>query len=407
MKCRGCGAVDLRLVVSLGDMPPVNAFLTAAQVKDERRFALDCYFCERCTLVQLDPIVDPGLLFSDYAYLSSVSKTAVSYLTELATSLAGELNVTATSRVLEIGSNDGTFLRQLRTYTPHVVGVDPARNVVEKAKALGLRTVVDFFSAKLANTLEAELGRFDLIVALNVVAHTPNFLDLFAGVRHLLHPKGYFVMEAADVVQTILRGEIDTIYHEHVYCFSLHALQHACHAVGLTIVDACKTPAQGGSLRVFMQTTAGENVVNPRVLTLLEGERSAGLTSFSAYAPVAGLAGELRERLRAGLRELREAHETVIGLGAPARGVVLMNYCELGTSDLDFVVDDAPTKQGKLVPGRHIPVFDWTKIAKDGSIGCLMLSWNYRQEILAKLRARTANATVLVPLPSVERITLA
>ncbi|HXK19417.1 MAG TPA: class I SAM-dependent methyltransferase [Polyangiaceae bacterium] len=407
MKCRGCGAVDLELVVSLGDMPPVNAFLTAAQVEGEQRFALDCYFCEHCTLVQLDPIVDPGLLFSDYAYLSSVSQTAVSYLTQLAGTLANDLNVTASSKVLEIGSNDGTFLAQLRRYTAHVMGVDPARNVVEKAEALGLRTVVDFFSAKLADSLQAELGQFDLIVALNVVAHTPNFLDLFEGVKQLLHPHGYFVMEAADVVQTILRGEIDTIYHEHVYCFSLHALKHACQTVGLTIVDACKTPAQGGSLRVFMQATSNANVVSPRVLQLLEDERSAGLTRFAAYAPVAGLARDLRERLRAGLHQLRQAHDTVVGLGAPARGVVLMNYCELTCRDLDFVVDDAPTKQGKLVPGRHIPVFGWTKIAKDGSIGCLMLSWNYRREILAKLRARTANATVLVPLPSFEQITLA
>jgi SAM-dependent methyltransferase len=404
--CQGCGSAELDLVVSLGSMPPVNAFLTADQIPAEEKFPLDVYFCQRCTLVQLYPIVDPRKLFTAYNYLSSASRTTVAYLVGLAGTLAKEHDLTSRSKVLEIGSNDGTLLAEFKKVTSNVLGVDPARNLTENAAALGVRTVVEFFSSRSAETIKNEHGAFDLILALNVVAHTPGFVDLFAGVRSLLEPGGCFVMEVAYVLETILRGEIDTIYHEHVYSFSLHALSFACERVGLTIVDARKTPVQGGSLRLTMQATTKDTAVNRSVTDLLAEEVKGGVNRFATYAPVAGLARDLRDGVRSRLQTIRKSYDTVVGLGAPARGVVLMNYCDLSVDDLEFVVDDTPLKQGKLVPGRHIPVRDWTKIAKDKNIACLMLSWNYRSEVLAKLRARTSNARVLIPLPVLEEITL-
>jgi SAM-dependent methyltransferase len=406
--CRGCDAPGLVPVVSLGSMPPVNAFLDAAALGDEKAYPLDLYFCERCTLVQLSPVVEPGLLYGTYRYLSSASRTNVARLDALADALARDFGLPAGARVLEIGSNDGTLLRRFLGRAARVLGVDPARNVAPLAEAAGVPTVVAFFSAALARELAREHGRFDLVLALNVVAHTPDFIDLFAGARALLAPDGRLVIEVVHVLPTLLRGEIDTIYHEHVYCFSLHALAHACGRAGLAIVDAEKIPAQGGSLRVVMRPAEGAPAPSARVGALLAEERAAGLERAETYAHIAGLARALRDGVRAGVGALRGAADVdlVVGLGASARGVVLMNYCGLGPRDVDFVVDDTPLKQGKLMPGCHVPVHDWTKIPKGTKVGGLMLSWNYRREVLAKLAARTAVGRVLVPLPALEELVL-
>jgi SAM-dependent methyltransferase len=404
--CRGCDAPGLAPVVSLGSMPPVNAFVDPARPSEERAYPLDLWFCARCTLVQLAPVVEPSLLYGSYTYLSSASRTNVARLEALADGLARDFALDARSRVLEIGSNDGTLLARLRGRVRAVVGVDPARNVAPLAEAAGVPTVVDFFSQRLARELAGDEGPFDLVLALNVVAHTPDFRDLLGGVRELLAPRGRCVVEVVHVLPTLLAGEIDTIYHEHVYCFSLLALAYACGPAGLALVDAEKIAAQGGSLRVVLGRAEGAPPPSARVVEILAEERAAGLDRAETYGRVASLARTLREGVSARVRALRGSADAVVGLGASARGVVLMNYCGLGRADVDFVVDDTPLKQGKLMPGCHVPVHDWTKIAKGTKVAGVMLSWNYRREVLAKLAARTLDARVLVPLPALEEVVL-
>jgi predicted TPR repeat methyltransferase len=404
--CAGCGADPIVPVFSLGRMPPVNAFVTPAEIAREESFPLDVHFCPACTLVQLHPTVDPARLFADYTYLSATSRTTVTYLGRLAETLARKVTLSASSKILEIGSNDGTLLAALRAFSPHVLGIDPAENVAARANADGIPTRVAFFSAAVASSLRTELGAFDLVAAINVVAHTPGFVDFLGGVRTLLAPGATFVMECAHVMQTILRGAIDTVYHEHVYCFSLHALTRACARAGLVVVDVESTPAQGGSLRVFARAAADAPAVAVSVADLLRDEERAGVTRLETYVAVGRLAEALRREVPARLRALRGDARLVVGLGASARGVVLLNHCGLGPDDLAFVVDDTPLKQGKLVPGRHIPVHDWTRIPRGEELVCLLLSWNYRDEMLAKLRARTSRARVLVPLPRLEELTL-
>lgn len=405
--CRGCGVRALRPVVSLGAMPLVNAFVPegAAEV-DEVRHPLDVHFCEACALVQLDPIVDPSVMFGHYTFLSSASDSWCAHLRGLADGLVARLGLGATSRVLEIGSNDGTFLTAVRRTTAHVLGVDPARNVAARAEAAGIPTRVDLFDSRVAGEVAREHGRFDLIVALNVVAHTPDFGDLLAGVCDLLAPDGSFVMEAAYVRETILAGAIDTIYHEHVHCFSLLALAGACERAGLRVDDAEVVPVQGGSLRVVARRAAAPGAPSPRVAALLAEERAAGMDRFEAYAGVAARAERLRDGLRAAVRRLAAQGGPLVGLGAPARGVVLLNYCQLGPADLGFVVDDTPLKQGTRVPGRGIPVRPWSAIEPDQDVTALLLSWNYRAEVLGKLRRRTKRARVLIPLPEIEELAL-
>ncbi|HVZ75303.1 MAG TPA: class I SAM-dependent methyltransferase [Polyangia bacterium] len=404
--CAGCGAAPLAPALSLAPMPPVNAFVTLDEVARETAYPLDVWFCPRCTLVQLHPTVDPARLFSDYTYLSATASTTVAYLGALAEALARRFALGPASRVLELGSNDGTLLAKLRPFGPRVLGVDPAANVAAIAEAAGVPTRVSFFSSTEARALRDEDGPFNLVLALNVVAHTPDFVDLLAGARAVLAPRGTLVLECAHVAQTILRGAIDTVYHEHVYCFSLHALVAACARAGLAIIDVEQTPAQGGSLRVFARAADESPVVDGHVAALLADEVAAGVTRPESYAAVARLAEALRRDVPARLRALRGGAQTCVALGAAARGVVLLNHCGLGPADLDFVVDDTPLKQGKLVPGVHLPVRGWDAVPRDQEIVALLLSWNYRDEMLEKLRARTSRARVLVPLPRLEEITL-
>ncbi|HTM44438.1 MAG TPA: class I SAM-dependent methyltransferase [Polyangiaceae bacterium] len=404
--CQGCGSSKVSQFLSLGSMPPVNAFLTAEQIPSEQSFPLELYFCSQCTLVQLWPTVDPSLLFGEYNFLSSASRSNVAHLTDLAAGLSRRLQLTSKAKVLEIGSNDGTLLAQFKPVTTHLLGVDPAANLAAAAQSLGVRTRVQFFSSTSADEIANAEGLFDLILAINVVAHTPKYVDLLTGVRRLLRPGGHFVMECPHVVPTLLHGEIDTIYHEHVYCFSLHALHQACAVVGLRIVDVEKVAMQGGSLRLFMQNASENESMSPRVQALLAEEESAGVAQLAVYQGIAARAAALRVSLLRKVKELREGCEVVIGLGAPARGVVLINYCNLSAQDLNFVVDDTPLKQGKLVPGKHIPVFDWGHIDNDQKLGCLLLSWNYRSEVLEKLKARTRRARVLIPFPAMEEVSL-
>jgi cyclopropane fatty-acyl-phospholipid synthase-like methyltransferase len=407
--CGGCGASGLVPVLSLGEMPPVNAFVDPGAARP-RAFPLDLHFCERCTLVQLAPPVDPELLFGTYTYLASASQTNAARLEALADRVAEDFNLGRDARVLELGSNDGTLLARLaRRTSARILGVDPARNVAELARAAGVPTIPSFFGSRLARELRRERGAFDLVLALNVVAHTPDLVDFFAGVRHVLAADGHFVVEVVHVQETLARGQIDTVYHEHVYCFSLRALAHAAASAGLVVVDVERIEAQGGSLRAIMQRAERARAPSARVGAVLADERAAGLDRASTFQRVGDLARALRERVRGRVGELRRSKgvDVVVGLGASARGVVLLNYCGLGPADLDFVVDDTPLKQGKLVPGCGVPVRPWDAIPAGARVGALMLSWNYRTEILTKLAARSPWARVVAPLPALEEIVVA
>ncbi|MCE9556235.1 MAG: methyltransferase domain-containing protein [Planctomycetes bacterium] len=404
--CRGCGQPALSRMFSLGNVPGVNAFFTPEEVGRERPYPLDVAWCRECTLVQLESIVPPGELFSHYQHLSSASQSNVRHLGELAALLTSRLGISQQSKVLEIGSNDGTLLSAIKGASQaDVLGVDPARNLAEYAQQKGVDQISDFFTPELADKIVAERGARDLVVALNVVAHTPDVSSLLNGIARVLAPGGTFVMEAVHVMRTILHGEFDTVYHEHVYCFSLTALVPLLRRAGLTVVDVEEIPTQGGSLRVYARRSDSRPVAADSVAKLLQTEAGEGVRDPATYQSVGDRVRQFKVDLLARLKELRQSHGRVFGLGAPARGVVILNYCGIGPELLDAVVDDTPLKQGRLVPGVHIPVVDWNAVERDKPGGYLVLSWNYEREILDKLRRHVSAAEVLVPFPELRTVT--
>lgn len=357
------------MFLDLGGMPLVNEFLPAGS--DQESFPLRVGWCDRCYLVQLLDIVPPERLFRHYQHLSSAAPSNVKHLEGLAASLIDTLHP---GTVLEIGSNDGSLLRHFTG--SEVLGVDPALNIETQVP-----TVREFMSTEVARRILDTRGKFDLVLALNVVAHTPDVLDLLRAVKMVLASDGTFVMETVDVSKTILRGQFDTVYHEHVYCFSLPSLHNALKTADLRIVGVEEIPTQGGSLRVFIKHSGG-----------LDAVVANGMSRFEIYERV----GDQAERIRGDLlAKIVWMKGRIVGLGASARGTVIANYCGLDRV-LDCVVDDTPLKQGMIMPGTGIPVVSLEDAGPADGYVCL--AWNYAADFRRRI---PENAQMLVPMPEV------
>ncbi len=403
-KCKACGSPDIRTFLDLGPVPPVNAFLKADQAASEKAYRLEMVLCDGCFLAQLRDVVDPDELFRNYLHISSASAANIRHLEEVAALVKSRFKVGESTRILEIGSNDGTLLAMFRDRTGRLLGVDPAENLVEISRLSGVETIPDFLYERTARRIRDERGEYDIILALNIVPHTPDVVELLRGVRHVMAPTGTFIMEGVYVLETITRGEFDTIYHEHVYCFSLHSLISTFARAGLAVVDAEKIPTQGGSLRVYAQKTDYGPEISPRVALMLREEKEKGLIDTRAFANVGGKVLSFRRELLEKIDGLREKHGKLVGLGAPARGVVIMNYCGIGADRLKYIVDDTSLKQGRLSPGTHVQVEPWDKLKTDPAAAFLLLSWNYEKDMLEKLRRFVPKASVIVPFPDLKVI---
>ena len=402
--CRSCGSTDLREVISLGLMPLVNHFISESEVDAEKKYPLDLVFCATCTLTQLSTVVPGEILYRNYMHMSSAAESNIRHLKTVSNLIQNRWVRNQRNRILEIGSNDGTLLSFLRESCDVLVGVDPAVNLRAISKNQSADIVTEFFSADIAETIANDYGTFDVVIGLNVAAHGDNLNGFLRGVHTTLAPNGTVILEVAYVLETILDGGFDTIYHEHVYSFSLHSISAAFERAGLTVVDVEKVDTQGGSLRVFGQRTQDDPKPLQSVKQVLDTEANRGLINAAVYETVPIKAQKFKEKLRSLVRDLKLEHGRMVGLGAPARGVVILNYCGIGRDDLAYIIDDTPLKQGKLLPGMHIPIRDWDHLNVDSSTAFLMLSWNYAREITQKLHAHVDSGTTIIPFPEMTTV---
>ena len=406
LKCNSCGYEGIVRFLELGEMPPVNAFIGEEEIANEEKYPLNLAYCPHCFLVQLGSIVPPDKLFRNYLHLSAGSESNVKHLKEAADYLKNRFNINKDTKLLEIGSNDGTLLSFIKNYTEGVVGVDPAKNLAKLNEEKGINYIAEFFDTKTASKISRELGKFDIIVGLNVIPHTPNNIDLLKGARIVLKDKGVLMMEGVYALETILRGEFDTIYHEHAYTFSLHSLISLFRMAGLSVVDVEKIPTQGGSLRVFAMKDEFSEPISETVKSLLEEEDKMGLASYEMYDRIGQKVEDYKREIRNIVDEEKKKHGKLIGLGAPARGVVIMNYCGLNKEDIDYVVDDTVLKHGKVMPGVHIPVkpFDSLENEKERDFCFILLSWNYKESFVRRLKEIFPKFRMIVPFPKLEVI---
>jgi SAM-dependent methyltransferase len=397
--CLGCGAKQLHPVLSLGEQPLANALTDEPAPEGEPRYPLDLVLCEVCSLVQLTESVPPSLLFTDYRYFSSFSPTLVDSADRLVDRLVSERALGPGDLALEIGSNDGYLLQHYQARGVSVLGVDPAENVAQSARERGVPTECAFFDPEVAQRLVAEHQRVAVLHANNVLAHVPDVNGVLTGIARMLHDDGVAVIETPYVRDLVEQLEFDTIYHEHLYYYSVTALENLLRRNGLRLHDVEHIPLHGGSLRAFVVRDDGGDPL-PAVRRYLEDEQELGLPAPGYFQDFGRRVEALRADLRALLDDLHGQGATLAGYGAAAKATVLLNAIGAGPGTLAFVADQSPHKQGRFIPGVGIPIVGPEVLAERQPDYVLLLAWTFAEEILAQQqRYREAGGRFILPVP--------
>jgi SAM-dependent methyltransferase len=401
--CRSCGSIQCRLVLDLGQQPLANRLLRPDELSTfEPRFPLRLQICTACWLLQIADDVPPADLFSEYLYFSSFSDTMLNHARQAAERYRADYSLGQGSFVIEIASNDGYLLRNFVTCGIPCLGIEPAENIARVAREHGVRTRTEFFGDALAERLVSEGQAADLVLGNNVFAHAPNPNDFVAGLQRVLKPGGHVILEFPYALDFLERCEFDTVYHEHVFYFTLTALQPLFHRHRLALTRIERLPIHGGSLRLFA-ARIGEHPVQESVDAALREEATAGIRSPEPYARFARRARDLREELRTLLGQLRAAGRRVAAYGASAKGSTLLNFLELAPGTIEFVVDRSPHKQGRYTPGTHLPIHPPEHLRAEQPDFTLLLTWNFADEILRQQQAyRDRGGRFIVPLPELQ-----
>ncbi len=402
--CRVCKKKGLKRFLSLGIMPSVNNFLTAYQLnKPEHKFPLNVCYCGNCGMVELEEVVSPKYMFTNYVYISSFSKTMLKHFEDLATSLVERFGLNSSILVTEIGSNDGTLLKFFKSAGVKVLGIDPAKNLAKLANDNGIETWNDFFNAKLSRKIVKKKGLSTIIVGTNVFAHIDNLDDVLNGLDIALSEDGVFVAEFPYLLNLVEGLQFDTIYHEHLSYFALKPLMHLFNRFSFEIFDVQRIPVHGGSIRIFVGKRKAKRTFSKFLKELLDLEENVGLYDPCTLKKFANDVKTIKKDLRKLLISLRKNGKRVAGFGAPAKGNILLNYCEIDNRLLSYVTDNIPYKQGLYTPGTHLQVFPEEKIIEDKPDYLLLLPWNFKEEILNKLADfRRSGGRIIVPIPRVE-----
>lgn len=403
-KCRFCGTELTHTFVDLGMSPLSNAYIKPEDLHVRESFyPLHTYVCENCFLVQLEEFESPEHIFGDYAYFSSYSESWLKHAEEYTRLMMERFAYSKDSQVVEVASNDGYLLQYFKQAGVPVLGIEPAANVAEAARAKGIPTVVEFFGMTLAQDMLARVGRADLIVGNNVLAHVPNLHDFVGGFKILLKPHGVITVEFPHLLKLILENQFDTIYHEHFSYFSLISVSKVFKSHDLEIFDVDELPTHGGSLRIYARHVEDSSKpINSRVAELLDREESAGLKDLRTYQDFAKQVRETKRRILEFLIQAKREGKTIVGYGAPAKGNTLLNYCGIRTDFLDYTVDRSPHKQGLYLPGTHIPIKPPDVIRKTKPDYVFLLPWNLREEIMEQMSdIREWGGRFIVPIPEV------
>lgn len=398
--CRGCGNDAVKVVLDLGMLPLANALLTADDLdRPEPRYPLALAFCQRCYLAQITHTIEPDVLFREYAYFSSVSDEMVQHARRIAERLVDRQGLDSRSLVIEVASNDGYLLQHYAARGIPVLGIEPARNIAGVAEARGIPTIAEFFDVRIAEELRRSGRTADVVHANNVLAHVPDLHGFIAGIATVLKATGVAVIETPYVRDLVERLEFDTIYHEHVFYYSLSALARLFGEHGLVVADVEHIGIHGGSLRIIV--THGEGArPGPAVQALLDEEVALGLTRVDYFETFAARVDALGADLRGMLADLKGAGRSIAAYGAAAKGAVLLNAFGIGTETIDFVADRSPYKQGRFMPGVRIPVVPAERLLKARPDTCLLLAWNFSAEILAQQHEyRASGGMFIIPVP--------
>jgi 2-polyprenyl-3-methyl-5-hydroxy-6-metoxy-1,4-benzoquinol methylase len=366
-------------------------------------YPLHTYVCDNCFLVQLEEYVAPKEIFSEYAYFSSYSEAWLEHAKNYVAMITDKLELNESSQIVEVASNDGYLLQYFVQRRIPVLGVEPAANIAEVAIKKGIPTVVEFFGLKTARELATNKKHADLLIGNNVLAQVPNLNEFVESMKLLLKPTGVINMEFPHLMKLIDGNQFDTIYHEHFSYFSFITVEKVFAAHGLTIFDVEELPTHGGSLRIYGRNTEDTSKpVTPQVAKMRAREEAEGFTDLKTYFFFSEKVKETKRNLLDFLINLKRRKKSIVGYGAPGKGNTLLNYCGIRSDFLDYTVDRNPYKQGKFLPGTHIPILHPNKIEETKPDYVLILPWNIKEEIMNQLSyISNWNGRFIIPIPKV------
>jgi hypothetical protein len=400
--CRFCGTQLRHPVVDLGMSPLCESYLAAEQLDSmEPFFPLNVWACDQCFLVQLNEYVGADEIFTEYAYFSSFSTSWLQHASDYVDMITDRLQLGPESMVVELASNDGYLLQYVASKGIPCLGIEPAANVARVAVEKGVPTDVSFFGVDKAKQLAEDGLSAYLVLGNNVMAQVPDLNDFVGGIPHILAPTGTVTIEFPHLMRLLDENQFDTIYHEHFCYFSLISSEAIFARHGMTIYDVEELWTHGGSLRIYARHAADSSrPVSDRVLELRAREEAAGFRDVETYTRFEDRVRETKRKLLELLIDLKRSGATIAGYGAPGKGNTLLNYCGIRTDFLDFTVDRNPYKQGRFLPGTHIPIHAPERIDEVKPDYILILPWNFKDEILGQLaHVREWGAKFIVPIP--------
>ena len=403
--CRFCGTGLYYTFVNLGMSPLCESYVCAEQLNQmEAFYPLHVYVCEECFLVQLEEYVTPESIFTEYAYFSSYSTTWLQHCNNYTLQMIERFKLNRNSFVVEVASNDGYLLQYFVEHGIPCQGIEPSVNVAKAAIERGVPTLIEFFGEESARRLAREEKQADLIAGNNVLAQVPELNDFVSGLKILLKPTGVITIEFPHLMQIMKENQFDTIYHEHFSYFSFVSVEKIFAAHDLVLFDVEELPTHGGSLRIYARHASDHSKpVTDRVVDLRNREIEAGFTQIQHYMNFSDQVQETKRNILEFLIEAKQAGKSIAGYGAPGKGNTLLNYCGIRTDFLDYTVDQNPYKQGKYLPGTHIPINHPNRIRETHPDYVMILPWNLKEEIMHQLSYISEwGGRFIVPIPKVE-----
>lgn len=404
-QCRTCGSRHLKLVLDLGKTALANDFLKPEEVAGYTiALPLRVVLCLECSLVQLADTVDPKVLYSHYAYVTSTSQTMDAHLNHLVAHLLSSGHIGAGSKVLEIASNTGVLLKKFKEQGCDVLGVEPAGNIADIAIATAIPTRKEFFNAATARTVKAEWGSGDLILGRHVFAHIDDLRDLIAGLEAIAHSETLVAFEVPYLVDFFEHTEYDTVYHEHLSYISVRSIEALVKDSAFMLSRVDRYPIHGGSILFQLRHRASKIPPHPSVAEALQRENEMRLGEPATWEAFAQRVNQIRTELPAMLRALKAQGKRIVGYGASAKGNTLLNTCGLGAKELDYIIDNTPFKQNKVAPGSWLAIRPPESLLKDQPDFALLLAWNFAPEIIkreSEFQKRGGRFIVPIPKPRV------
>lgn len=403
-KCQVCNSSKLHLVLDLGHQPLCCSVVTKEKLDEpEVTYPLRMYWCEECSVVQLDYCVDNNILYppQNYTYKTGITKELVEYLDNMSKSLVTKYNLKSDDLVIDVGSNDGTLLRGFKNLGVRILGVEPT-NIAEMAVESGIDTIKDFFNVKVASEIKEKYNQASLITATNVFAHMATIGEVILGLETLLKEDGVFVSETHYLLDVIQSGQFDTIYHEHLRTYSLRSLIKLFSYYNFTVTDVERGSRYGGNIRIHV--TKGRNrPVSDNVTKLLELEEKLGLYKLETYTNFANRVNRAKRDFINFVLKMREDGKSIVANSCPTRAVTLLNYYGVG-SDLIPYIAEQPTslRLGLYLPGKHIPIVNNEILVKEQPDYVILLAWHYAQPIMEQLKARGLKSKFIIPLPDLK-----